>query len=402
MCRQLLCAMALTTASHAALAQESELEQLKRRVEELEKRAPAPAAKTNAFNPDISLILQGTVARSSQNPDDYQITGFAPTGGEVAPPRRGFSLGESELFITSNIDPYFRGQLAAALTPDNEIEVEEAFFQTLALGRGFTVKGGRFLSSIGYQNSIHQHAWDFQDAPLPYKAFLGGRLDDDAVQLKWIAPTDLLIELGAEAGRGRSFPASDPNRNGAGLWSLFGHVGGDVGDATAWRAGVSYLRASPSDRPMDVGASFSGRSSMWIADFIGNSSVTNLKLQGEYFRRSEEGDLRFAGTPGAYSSRQSGWYAQSVYQFMPRWRVGYRYDRLSHGDVSSALTASSAPLLLTDYNPSRNTVMADWSLSEFSRFRLQLAADKSRAGVTDNQVLLQYIVSLGAHGAHTF
>ena len=46
------------------------------------------------FNPDISLILQGTAARSSQNPDDYQITGFTPSGGEVAPARRGFSLGE--------------------------------------------------------------------------------------------------------------------------------------------------------------------------------------------------------------------------------------------------------------------------------------------------------------------
>ena len=32
-----------------------------------------------------------------------------------------------------NIDPYFRGQLVAALTPENEVEVEEAFFQTLAL-----------------------------------------------------------------------------------------------------------------------------------------------------------------------------------------------------------------------------------------------------------------------------
>jgi hypothetical protein len=91
-----------------------------------------------------------------------------------------------------------------------------------------------------------------------------------------------------------------------------------------------------------------------------------------------------------------------VYQFMPRWRVGYRYDRLSHGNVSTALTAVEAPLLLTAHNPSRNTLMADWSATEFSRIRLQLAADRSRAGVTDNQILLQYIFSLGAHGAHTF
>src|SRR5437764_6383488 len=416
--RNLLCALALTTVTSAALAQDTrdELEQLKRRVEELEKKAPAPARSgtgTNAFNPDIPIILQGTAARSSQNPDNFRITGFAPSGGEVAPPRRGFSLGESELFITSNIDPYFRGQLVASLTPEDTLEVEEAFFQTLALGRGFTLKAGRFLSSIGYQNQSHQHAWDFQDASLPYKAFLGGRLDDDGVQLKWIAPPDLLVELGTELGRGRSFPASDPNRNSVGQWNLFGHVGGDVGESTAWRAGLSYLRTSPRERAFEDNANqlaFSGRSALWIADFVakwapaGNASITNVKLQGEYFRRTENGDLTFNSTPGDYASRQSGWYTQAAYQFMPRWRVGYRYDRLSHGTVSNGLglTAANAPLLLSDYNPSRNTVMADWSPTEFSRIRLQLAADKSRAGATDKQVLVQYIFSLGAHGAHTF
>ena len=91
--RRLVCAVALTMAT-AAYAQDtkSEIEALKRRVEELENRAAAKPA-TNAFNPDISLILQGTAARASQNPDNYEITGFPPTGGEVAPPRRGLSLG---------------------------------------------------------------------------------------------------------------------------------------------------------------------------------------------------------------------------------------------------------------------------------------------------------------------
>ncbi len=46
--------------------------------------------------------------------------------------------------------------------------------------------------------------------------------------------------------------------------------------------------------------------------------------------------------------------------------------------------------------------MLDWSPSEFSRIRLQFARDRSRQGATDNQVFLQYIMSLGAHGAHKF
>ncbi|HWI14256.1 MAG TPA: hypothetical protein VNT02_08380, partial [Burkholderiales bacterium] len=92
---------------------------------------------------------------------------------------------------------------------------------------------------------------------------------------------------------------------------------------------------------------------------------------------------------------------------MPRWRVGYRYDALSHGSFNNALLADPAvgaanmPLLAA-YNPTRNTLMTDWSPTEFSRIRLQFAADKSRLGVTDRQIMLQYIYSLGQHGAHKF
>jgi hypothetical protein len=428
MFRNMWCAMALAVTIFPAYGQDvrEELRQLQQRIQQLEKRlqetenvaaqASARPAGENAFNPAVSLILQGIAARSSLDPNTYRITGFAPSGGEVGPARRGFGLGESELVVTSNIDPYFRGQLVASLTPEDTVEVEEAFFQTLGLGKGFTIKGGRFLSAIGYQNQIHQHAWDFQDAPLAYKALLGGRLNDDGVQLRWVAPTDLLVELGTELGQGRTFPGTAPNKNGTGLWTAFAHLGGDIGASTAWRTGLSYVRTSPQDRAIpDVDAlgtqAFTGRSNLWIADFIlkwapgGNATVTNFKLQGEYFRRKETGDLNFNNVAsGDYASRQSGWYLQGVYQFMPQWRVGYRRDQLDHGTVSNGigLTSTDSPLLLTDYNPKRNTLMVDWSPSEFSRIRLQLASDKSRVGMTDNQVLLQYIYSLGAHGAHTF
>ena len=87
---------------------------------------------------------------------------------------------------------------------------------------------------------------------------------------------------------------------------------------------------------------------------------------------------------------------------------GYRYDRLSYGTVNNGIvanglgpTAADFPML-TPHNPTRNTLMVDWSPTEFSRLRLQLARDKSRLGATDNQVFLQYIHSLGAHGAHKF
>lgn len=387
----------------------------------------------NAFNPAVSLIMQGTYANTSQNPNTYQITGFAPTGGEVAPPRRSFGLAETELVMSANIDPYFRGVAIAALAPEGGVSVEEAYFQTLALPHGFTVKGGRFFSGIGYQNEQHQHTWDFQDAPLPYKAFLGGRLGQDGVQLKWVAPTELFIELGAELASGDAFPGSDRNKNGIGGRTLFGHLGGDIGASYAWRAGASYLKMSPNARSYQdtdslggaVTNSFTGNARLWVADAVlkwapnGNARDRNFKLQGEYFRLKQDGSLTYDDTAQAVpqfgatlthylQTSQSGWYLQGVWQFYPRWRVGYRYDTLRYGAVSNGIvlnglgpTAADFPVLAS-HSPTRNTVMLDWSLTEFSRLRLQLASDKSRLGLTDNQAFVQYIHSLGAHGAHKF
>lgn len=383
--------------------------------------AAAPSAAASAFNPEMSLILSGNYVNLSQDPADYRIAGFLPNGGEIGPGQRGFGLGESELVVSANIDPYLRGVFTLAVTPEDTVEVEEAFVQSLGLGNGLTVKGGRFFSGIGYLNERHAHTWDFVDAPLAYQAFFGGQFKDEGVQLKWLAPTETFVELGAELGRGRNFPASDRAKNGTGSAALFAHLGGDVGTSHSWRAGLSTLRTSPRGRAYSttdnldatVDNAFSGDSRLEIADFVwkwapnGNPVYTNFKLQGEYFRRREDGELTYdsgavsAGTnTDRYASAQSGWYLQGVYQFKPRWRVGLRRDQLDGGSVDYA--SNSAVLAEAAYNPAKNSLMLDYSPSEFSRFRLQFAQDKSRPEVTDNQMFLQYQMSLGAHGAHKY
>ena len=98
---------------------------------------------------------------------------------------------------------------------------------------------------------------------------------------------------------------------------------------------------------------------------------------------------------------QSGWYLQGVYQFMPRWRVGLRTERLDAGTPDYG--AQRRPRSPTSgYRPRKNTLMLDFNPSEFSRVRLQFAQDRAREGVTDNQLFLQYQMSLGAHGAHSY
>jgi hypothetical protein len=379
----------------------------------------APPSSIAAFNPGISLILSGIYANTSQDPSTYKITGYPlPNGAEIGPGQRGFSLAESELGIYGTVDPYFRGAMNVALAPDNSVSVEEAYIATLGLSHGFTIKAGRFLSDIGYLNDQHAHTWDFVDSPLPYQAFLGGQYDDDGVQLHWLAPTDTYLEFGGELGRGRGYPGTDNNGNRAGAFTLYVHTGGDVGYSNSWRAGLSYLQADPQERLTamndfsgnEVSNSYSGTDKVFIADAVwkwapnGNSTDTNFKLQGEYLRHSSDGNLTYdtagAANTGAYSATQSGWYLQGVYQFMPYWRVGLRAEQLYHGSVDFGSNADA--LLASDYDPSRYSLMVDYSPSEFSRIRLQFSQDHAREGLTDNQVYLQYQMSLGAHGAHIF
>jgi hypothetical protein len=61
----------------------------------------------NAFNPAISLILQGQYGWVNPDPDTYRIQGFIPPSSDLAVGARGFNLGESELVITAGVDPYF-------------------------------------------------------------------------------------------------------------------------------------------------------------------------------------------------------------------------------------------------------------------------------------------------------
>ncbi|MBS1138927.1 MAG: TonB-dependent receptor [Proteobacteria bacterium] len=393
----------------------------------------APASTASGFNPEVSLILQGQY-KNMKDVSERGITGFYPAGGhdhgDGAIPgisKRGFSVEHTELVLAANIDPYWRGQAIIAMV-DGTAEVEEAWFQSLGLGHGIGLKGGRFRSGIGYLNEQHPHMWDFADAPLMYRAMFGEEASyvQDGVQFKWLAPTETFIEFGAEAGRGATFPGTDRNKNGSGAAAAFAHVGGDVGVSSNWRAGVSYLKTKAKEREghfEDIGGvealgKFTGDSSTWLADFVwkwapnGNPKYQNFKFQTEYFNRREKGDLLCddadSANPGActgevsslYRTRQSGWYAQGVFQFTPNWRAGLRYEQLDSGHRDFG--ANAANLVVADYRPKKATAMVDYSWSEFSRVRLQFAQDKSMLGITDNQMTLQYIMSLGAHGAHKF
>jgi hypothetical protein len=389
------------------LARIAALEERLAAAEQVQTASPALQESSNrsnsAYNPAIGVIFQGQAWNHSGDPEGYSIPGF-PLGGEAGPIDEGLAIGEAEINISANVDDKFTAWLTAPLVVEDgeaAIEIEEAWLETSALPGGLSVRFGRFFSGIGYLNSKHAHAWDFADQPLPYQAFLGDQYLDDGVQLRWILPTDIYVEAGAEVFRGSRYPATGAAHSGYGANSLFVKVGGDVGSNHSWLAGVSHLSASSIDRESgdeDAPLLFSGDSDTTIAQIVykwapkGNWKQRNLVISSEFFWRSEDGDYTLPGG-GLFApdNDQQGWYLQAVYQPFPRWRFGTRVDRIS-GD-SSFGTADDEPM--------RYSLMTDWSNSEFSRLRLQYTRDEA-AIASDNQWGLQYILSIGAHGGHSF
>ena len=359
-------------------------------------RAPTSA---NAFNPAISVILNGSYAASEDDPARARVPGFV-LGDEAGLPDRGFSLGESELAITANVDPYFLANLIVSLGNDDSIAVEEAYIQSTSLPGGFTAKVGRFFSGVGYLNEKHAHAWDFVDAPLPYRVMLGNQYGDDGIEVRWLAPTDFFLEFGADWYRGDSFPAGGADDNGSGTIAAFVHSGGDIDDSSSFLAGLSYLRTKALDR--DTGGDlFTGTDGLGIASLVykwspnGNPVVTNLVLHGEYFFGHEEGT--FNGVPVDYD--RTGFYIQGAYQFMPRWRFGVRYSEVET-DAPPLLLIGSA---LDDmgHAPRSLSALLEYDTSEFGRFRVQYTLDDADLQ-TNNEIIAAYTVSIGPHGAHRF
>jgi hypothetical protein len=369
--------------------------------------APAPVAETasasgnaNAFNPAISIVLNGTYAHHSLDPEEYFRAGF-PLVGHGEPLPQGLSLGESELIVSANVDDKFYGQLTLAVENEegeDHVGVEEAYVETTSLPNGLQLRAGRFLSNLGYLNSRHAHTDRFTDRPLAYQALLGNHYGDDGVQLRWVAPTDTFIELGAELMRGEAFPFAGAVADGVGVRTLFLHAGGSVGEQSEWLAGVSAVdaRSDGEDGGFDGDTRLYALDATWKWAPRGNFKDGGVTLRGEYLVEHRDGIYTLPEDPGyslPWDARRAGAYLEAIWRINRRWETGYRYDRLWSGDDS--------PFAI-DHDPSRHSLMLAWMNSEFSLLRVQYAHDRANPVDSDDVLSLQYQVNFGAHGAHRF
>ncbi len=129
----------------------------------------------------------------------------------------------------------------------------------------------------------------------------------NGVQVKWVAPTELFMEFGAEMGMATTSPAPTTTRTAAGDYTLFSHFGGDIDVSQQLDGGIVLFVGKPRPRSRKRNGRpqrrsgrtpfFSGSSKNWIANFVwkwapeGNPTEQNFKFVAEYFWRDEQGNL---------------------------------------------------------------------------------------------------------------
>jgi hypothetical protein len=366
----------------------------------------------NEFNPSIGLVLNGKFRTFSKN--ESKLKGFA-IAHEGERGSENFSLGESELNFSSNIDDKFYGSLTAAIVREDgedKIELEESYVKTrpeLGLPTGVEIKAGRALWNLGYLNEHHAHSDDFANRPLPYRAFLNKSFNDDGAQISYILPTDFYAEIGGATFKGGDFPFG--NDDGTGSYSAYLRIGGDITDNQNFRLGASILsgEAKGAGRTNEENISFIGKTDLYIADLrynfapTGNAKDQEIILQGEYFFRDELGTYESVNDSTGrvdFDDNASGWYVQSVYKFNPKYRFGVRYGELNSPSTPTGLVGSH--LDAKGFDAKSYTAMFDWTNSEFSRIRVQYDHEELEQNNHDNQFTLQYIMSIGAHSAHKY
>lgn len=402
-----------------------------------------------AFMPGRSLHVHGEDAEQDGHDHAHAST------------QNGFNFREAEIAFSATVDPYFDAVMYLAIDGGGNVDLEEGYFQTRSLPYGLKVKGGKFLSDFGYINKQHPHQWDFADQNLPYLNLLGDHgLQDTGLQLIWLPDLPIYTLLGVEALQGdqevfgttlsgteqAELDLGDTD-DGPRLWTAFAKVSPDIGESHALQFGLSYAHNSQHQevrsQELEEGGAYEhveghehddghthavlengleGDADLWGVDVVYKYDADaaygkgDFKLQAEYLRSIRDMKIRSANVleeeTGEVLDRVSEWigsnrksttdglYAQAVYGFAPKWTAGLRYDVL--GLTNKVSGGEDADFGSSD----RWTLDLTWDLSEFSRLRAQYARNDILVLPGERErfdaFYLQFLMSLGAHGAHSF
>lgn len=356
---------------------------------------PVAAAPTGGDTPaPQNLPTYGSTSGKLLNPDIGMIGNFLSATGESRggsssiAPTPFMTLQESEASFQAIVDPFARADFFLAIGEEG-IEVEEGFVTFPTIPGGLLVKVGKMRANFGRLNAFHNHTLPWTDRPLVMYNLLGGATDDPDTGIKdagvsvsrLIPAGRLFMEATAEVFRGDSGTLFQATRRQD--FSIIGRLRGysDLTESTNVEIGASYARGHN-----DLGSDLTTH--LYGTDVTFRWKPLSRAIYRSFVARSEliwSGREVNAGRVTAFGTFLSG-----DYQFARRWFAGGRFDwseRARELDVRDRSTSA---------------VLTFWP-SEFSQVRGQYR--RTRYGDRDavaNELLLQVLFTIGAHGAHAF
>lgn len=347
------------------------------------------------FNPAISvnaLLLYrsgprggGTEAGEGEG-EEHEHRG---AGGD------GFSVQETELQLTSIIDPYAKADLVFAMHGTDGFELEEGFVRLLSLPRGLGFRAGKQYFEFGKHNVYHTHQYPFVERPYAWDALLGEHgLNGAAVELSWLTPLPWYGEVIAYG-----FPSIE---------SVYGdheipenEWGGGARLRQVWEAG---------DRStVDLGISCAAGDAVRSGKrFFGGADLTykwtgtgkiprTLEIRTEWVRRKEELE--------SWETDQDGFYAHLLGRITRRIVAGGRFDLLRAERPVAHTTGDVFSQTSTDLEDvSTWTASFAFVPSEFQAIRADYLYRHRGGdfGEGEHGVRLQYNFTIGSHPAHRY
>ena len=331
-------------------------------------------ANSKVFNPDMAVIgdFLGAAGRNSVNPNP------------------ALEMHESEASFQAFVDPYARADFFLSFGEEG-VGVEEGFLTITSLPGGLLTKVGKMRAAFGKVNAMHNHVLPWTDRPIVTGNLVGGEdgIDDAGISVARLIPAGpLFLEATGQVFRGDSgeslFRSSE-----RGDLSYVGHLRAyhDITESTNVDLGASYSYGhNPAGIVNDVDI---GRftTKLFGADMTVRWRPLTRAIYHQFVGRTE----LIWSDRGQFGGRQRsmGYYTSGDYQFARRWFVGGRYDRSGRADDSSLIDKGASAALT--YWP-----------SEFSQVRGQYRRTDYGDGPAANELLFQFLFSIGAHGAHVF
>ena len=351
-----------------------------------------PPGAAGAGGPTGALPLYGTASAASKifNPDMAVIGDFLGAAGRNRiNPSPALEMHEAEASFQAVVDPYARADFFVAFGEEG-VELEEGYLTFGTLPGGLLAKIGKMRAPFGKVNTLHNHALSWSDRPIAINNLVNGEegIGDAGISVARLIPNPwIFLEATGQVSRGDSGGLFRSSKRGdlGYVWHLRGYQ--DLSESTNIDLGASYARGHNTAgivRDEDVGRFVTD---LWGVDATLRWRPLRRAIYNSFIGRSElvwSRREQFGGRQNAF-----GYYVSGDYQFGRRWFAGARYDRSERAD-DAAVRDDGGSLLLT-YWP-----------SEFSQIRGQYRRTRYAEGENANEVLFQFMFSIGAHGAHPF